>query len=228
MTTDTTGGASAPITSKLALAKAAQAEVQSEITAQRVALVTTMLEHKNIGGEDQTQESLLAIMEKFPEGLPYAFLQTVFPDAALTAAREELKKAKKIEQVGKKGKIVIKPVVTAVPLRPPRVRELAEALRLEPEEMEALLLRLERFGRLLRVAANRFFLPETVVTLGRLAHALAAESEDGGFTAADYNKRSGIGRNLTIEVLEYLDGLGVTRRAGDLRHGVKPAEEAAG
>ena len=108
------------------------------------------------------------------------------------------------------------------------MRELAEALRLEPEEMEALLLRLERFGRLLRVAANRFFLPETVVTLGRLAHALAAESEDGGFTAADYNKRSGIGRNLTIEVLEYLDGLGVTRRAGDLRHGVKPAEEAAG
>ena len=108
MTTDTTGGASAPATSKLALAKAAQAEVQSEITAQRVALVTTMLEYDSIGGEDKTQESLLAIVEKFPDGLPYAFLQTVFPDAALTAAREALKKAGKIEQIGKKGKVTIK------------------------------------------------------------------------------------------------------------------------
>ena len=34
----------------------------------------------------------------------------------------------------------------------------------------------------------------------------------------------GIGRNVAIEVLEYLDGKGVTRRMGDTRSVVKPLE----
>ena len=112
--------------------------------------------------------------------------------------------------------------------RPPRVRELAETMKLTPEAMESLLIRYERFGRLLRVAGNRFFLPETIVALGEVAHALVTDSEEAGFTAAEFNRRSGIGRNLTIVVLEYLDGMGVTRRGGDLRHVVRPAREAMG
>ena len=122
----------------------------------------------------------------------------------------------------------ILPVLAAAGLRPPRVRELAEKLKLEPEAMETLLLRFERFGRLVGVASNRFFLPETIVDLGQIADELATSSEEAGFTAAEFNKRSGIGRNLTIVVLEYLDALGVTRRAGDLRHVVRSAQEALG
>lgn len=118
--------------------------------------------------------------------------------------------------------------LTVAGLRPPRVRELAEAMGLGPEETEAMLRRFERFGRLLAVASNRFFLPETVAALGQIAWDLAAASEEAGFTAAEFNKRSGIGRNLTIVVLEYLDRLGVTRRAGDLRHVVRPVSEALG
>ncbi len=100
-------------------------------------------------------------------------------------------------------------------LRPPRVREVAEALGLDPEAAEALLVRFERFGRVLRVAPNRFFLPETVAALAREAVALA---EPDGFTAADYNRKTGLGRNVAIEVLEFLDMLGITRRTGELRH----------
>ena len=76
------------------------------------------------------------------------------------------------------------------------------------------------------MASNRFFLPETIVVLGEMADELAAGSEDAGFTAAEFNKRSGIGRNLAIVVLEYLDGIGVTQRVGDLRHVVRPVREA--
>jgi selenocysteine-specific elongation factor len=107
-------------------------------------------------------------------------------------------------------------------LRPPRVREVAEALVLEPEAAEALLERYERFGRVLRVAPNRFFLPETVAALAREAAALA---EPDGFTAADYNRRTGIGRNVAIEVLEFLDTMGLTCRTGELRHMVGDPEE---
>ncbi len=119
-------------------------------------------------------------------------------------------------------------ILAAAGLRPPRVRELAAELRLAPEDMEALLLRIERFGRLAAVASNRFFLPETILALGEVADALAAESEEAGFTAAEFNKRSGIGRNLTIIVLEYLDAIGVTRRAGDLRHVARRPRDAMG
>ena len=113
---------------------------------------------------------------------------------------------------------LVRAALAAADLRPPRVRELAEALALTPEDAEALMLRLERFGRVVRLASNRFFLPETLAALGQAAAGLASTSEEAGFTAAEFNKRTGIGRNLTIVVLEFLDGIGVTRRSGDLRH----------
>jgi selenocysteine-specific elongation factor len=105
----------------------------------------------------------------------------------------------------------------AAGLRAPRVRELATEMALAPEAMEAMLVRLERFGRLARVAPNRFFLPETLAAFATIARDLA-DGEAGGFTAAEFNKRTGIGRNLTIELLEFMDRTGLTRRTGDLRH----------
>lgn len=101
--------ATKPDKSKLDLVKEAQAEVQSNVTAKRNELIDALMEHKSIGGEDQAKESLLEIVERFPEGISYPFLQSVFPDVNLTAAREELKKENKIEQIGKKGKVTLKP-----------------------------------------------------------------------------------------------------------------------
>jgi len=113
-------------------------------------------------------------------------------------------------------------------LRPPRVRELAAALGLEPEPLARFLKRAERFGRVAAVAANRFFLPQTIARLAALAAALAEESPEQHFTAAAFKDRSGIGRNLTIEVLEYLDSIGVTRRVGDARIVLRSAAELCG
>jgi selenocysteine-specific elongation factor len=67
------------------------------------------------------------------------------------------------------------------------------------------------------VAPNRFFLPGTVARLAAIAHDLAAAGPAGTFTAAAFNDRARVGRNLTIEILEYLDRIGVTRRVGDAR-----------
>ena len=122
----------------------------------------------------------------------------------------------------------IEPALAAEPLRPPRVRELADLLALPPDETEALLVRLEHFGLLLRVAPNRFYPPSGVIALGDIAAALAAEAEERAFTARAFNQRSGIGRNLTIQVLEYLDKIGVTRRVGEPRHVVRPVAEVLG
>jgi len=102
-------------------------------------------------------------------------------------------------------------------LRPPRVRELAETIGLEPEAAARLMKRYERFGRVAPVAGNRYFLPGTLARLAVIARELAESTPDGVFTAASFKDRSGVGRNLTIEILEYLDRIGVTRRMGDAR-----------
>jgi selenocysteine-specific elongation factor len=102
-------------------------------------------------------------------------------------------------------------------LRPPRVRELAATLALDPEATERLLNRAERLGRVAKIADNRYFLPETLARLAEIAQELADGSPEGTFTAATFKDFSGVGRNLTIQILEYLDKMGVTRRVGDAR-----------
>jgi selenocysteine-specific elongation factor len=42
------------------------------------------------------------------------------------------------------------------------------------------------------------------------------------FTVKQYRDQTGIGRNLSIEILEYFDRQGVTRRIGDVRQIMRP------
>src|SRR5262249_51344783 len=108
-------------------------------------------------------------------------------------------------------------------LGPPRVGELAASIGVELQPFERFLKRLERFGRVAPVAPNRVFLPETVARLAEIAAELADALSEAQFTAASFKDRSGIGRNLTIEVLEYLDRIGATRRVGNARIVVRSA-----
>ena len=120
----------------------------------------------------------------------------------------------------------VAPLLQQGGLRPPRVREIAEALGIGHEPVEALLRRAARIGLVLPVADNRFFPPEAVAALARLAETLAGEAADGRFTAAAFKDRSGIGRNVTIELLEFFDRRGFTRREGESRRIRQPAAEA--
>ncbi|WP_339805905.1 selenocysteine-specific translation elongation factor [uncultured Marinobacter sp.] len=95
-------------------------------------------------------------------------------------------------------------------LKPPIVGELAEALDLPREQMQLFLERMHTLGRLIAVAPNRFYRPETVAELASVAVALAEASPTGAFDARTYRDASGIGRRLTVSVLEYLDRAGVT------------------
>ena len=122
----------------------------------------------------------------------------------------------------------VEQAIATDPARPPRVREIADLLAVPPDRAEALLVRLERFGLLLRVAPNRFFTRAGMIALGDIAATLTAESDEGTFNAAAFNRRSGIGRNLTIQVLEYLDKIGVAQRSGEHRHVVRTAADVLG
>jgi len=98
-------------------------------------------------------------------------------------------------------------------MRPPIVGELADNLALDLASLKAFLLRMQRAGELVAVAPNRYYLPSQVDDLVAVARLLVADSPTGSFNAAEYRDASGIGRNLTIQALEYLDRAGVTRFA---------------
>src|SRR3546814_4254469 len=90
----------------------------------------------------------------------------------------------------------LEPLLGAGGLRPPRVRELAEAVDLDHERIGATLRRLSRLGIVLPVADNRFFPPRAIGALARIAAETAAMSPDGGFTAVMFKDRAGIGRKI--------------------------------
>ena len=102
-------------------------------------------------------------------------------------------------------------------LRPPAAGEMAKTLGMELADLTGFLDHASRLGHLVRVAKNRFFLPESMDELVRIAATLAGESEGGVFDAAAYRDRSGLGRNVTIEVLEFMDRMRITRYAGGRR-----------
>ena len=107
------------------------------------------------------------------------------------------------------------PILREDPTKPPVLHDLAKAINIEPRALEKTLIQIVKTGRLVRPVKNRFFLIEGIETL---SNALP-EAAGGGdsFTVQQYRDVTGIGRNLCIEILEYFDRQGITRRAGDVR-----------
>jgi selenocysteine-specific elongation factor len=115
-------------------------------------------------------------------------------------------------------------------LRAPSLSALAQALRQDTAEVLKTLHRLETLGFVIAVAKNRFFTLRQAAKLAGIAERLAASDGDDGtaLTAAAFRKESGIGRNLTIEVLEYFDRAGFTRRKGAYRRILRSSSELFG
>lgn len=117
------------------------------------------------------------------------------------------------------------PALVSADGRPQTVFEVAQAIGVDKAEVNALLSRAVDVGLVSRVSANRFMEPATLRKLAQVAEAGAARSPDGRFNAADFRDWSGMGRNLSIEILEYFDRLGLTKRMGDDRVIRRPADE---
>lgn len=120
---------------------------------------------------------------------------------------------------------MVKPLMTSAGSRSITVRDLAQELGFDDRRMATFLTRAARLGFVIQVAKNRFYIPNTLRGLAVIAENLARETEGGVITAKEYRDRSEIGRNLTIEVLEYFDKARFTRRVGEAREILRPAAE---
>jgi selenocysteine-specific elongation factor len=111
--------------------------------------------------------------------------------------------------------LTVRPLIAAERFRPPRVRDMATALKVPEAAMRVTLKRLMRMGQVLEIAPDHFFLRETVAEMAAIA--AAAVDADGWLTAAMFRDRLDNGRKVAIQILEYFDKAGVTVRSGDAR-----------
>lgn len=96
------------------------------------------------------------------------------------------------------------------------VRDLAAATG-EPESLvRAGLSSLARQGELHQVVRDLFYADTVMRRLAGIARGLAAEQGDHAITASGFRDAAQVGRKRAIQVLEYLDRIGVLRRAGEV------------
>ncbi|MEQ8232057.1 MAG: selenocysteine-specific translation elongation factor [Gammaproteobacteria bacterium] len=101
--------------------------------------------------------------------------------------------------------------------RAPVVHDMLEPLGIDLKTLEAFLARATRAGDVVRVSARRYFLPAAMTAFEATVHELARAQPEGTFSVADFRDRTGIGRNAVVEILEYFDRIGLTRREGQVR-----------
>jgi selenocysteine-specific elongation factor len=104
----------------------------------------------------------------------------------------------------------IRPWLAEAPIDPPWVRDLARMSGRDEVLMRRLLQKLARQGKLYQVVRDLFYLPEAVARLAAVVHDL--EHAAGETRAAEFRDRTGLGRKRAIQVLEYFDRVGFTRR----------------
>jgi selenocysteine-specific elongation factor len=109
----------------------------------------------------------------------------------------------------------VQALIAAQRFNPPRTRDLVAPAGVAEPALRAALHRIARFGRLVEVAHDHFFLRETLAEIFSIAADL--ERDAGAVTAGAFRDRLGIGRKVAIQVLEFFDIAGVTRRQGDAR-----------
>ena len=104
----------------------------------------------------------------------------------------------------------IQPWLAESPFDPPWMRDLAKRAGCDEASMRRLLQKLARQGKLYQVVRDLFYLPETIARLATMVQEL--ENEAGETRAAEFRDRTGFGRKRAIQVLEFFDRVGYTRR----------------
>ena len=103
---------------------------------------------------------------------------------------------------------------------PPRVRDIARALGEDESAMRGLFVRLASLGEVYKVAHDHYYLPTTVHALAGVLAEL--QQSDGVAIAAAFRDRIGVGRKIAIQILEFFDRVGYTRRLGDEHRIIQP------
>ena len=152
-------------------------------------------------------------------------------DSLLEAALEDLVGSSLLKRVNGRIRLPgLEPVVTAQQISDwelitsvlsqyqaqiPTLSDLLESLELSRETLQSALMVAVKDGRVHKISTTRFLLSDR---LNHFAQSLTALFETQGmFSVADARDHLALGRNSCVDLLEYFDQVGVTRRDGDKR-----------
>ena len=100
------------------------------------------------------------------------------------------------------------------PKQCPSSGDIAKELKTSQFELEKQMRELVKLGKLIEIASHRFYLPET---LRMIEKDIVELTQKGPFSVAQFRDFTGISRNIAIEILEYFDRKGFTRRQENTR-----------
>jgi selenocysteine-specific elongation factor len=98
--------------------------------------------------------------------------------------------------------------------QPPSLGDIGKILREPLPQLSKAVRALASKGAVVVVNDKRLYLPTHLAVLIDTAERLSSQ---GPFSAREFRDATGIGRNIAIDVLEYFDARGFTRRQGDTR-----------
>jgi selenocysteine-specific elongation factor len=107
----------------------------------------------------------------------------------------------------------ILPLLEAGGFDPPWVRDLSSRLKVNEQDVRILLNRLARRGEVHQVVKDLFYSKSAVARLSGIARTL--NDQAGMVRAAEFRDRIGLGRKRAIQILEFFDRIGYTRRTND-------------
>ena len=98
--------------------------------------------------------------------------------------------------------------------QPPSAGDLAKIWGDSQQDMQRALRELAKRGLLVQVADHRFYLPQVI---DQIAVQVAEMAGKAPFPVREFRDATGIGRNVAIDILEYFDRKGFTRREDNHR-----------
>jgi selenocysteine-specific elongation factor len=160
-----------------------------------------------------------------------AKLQGRDKESLLEAALADLVNSSLLKRVSGRVRLpAVEPVVTAQEARDwelistilsqyqaqiPTLSDLLESLQLSREALQSALMGAVKDGRVYKISTTRFLLSDR---LNHFVQSLTTLFETQGmFSVADARDHLALGRNSCVDLLEYFDQVGVTRRDGDKR-----------
>lgn len=94
------------------------------------------------------------------------------------------------------------------------VRDLANEMKIDEKEIRSLLRKAAQLGLIIPIIADRYY---THTSIEKFASIIVKYNENNGsVTAADFRDELSVGRKLAVQILEYFDRTGFTRRKKDL------------
>ncbi|MDG2313574.1 MAG: selenocysteine-specific translation elongation factor [Alphaproteobacteria bacterium] len=167
------------------------------------------------------------LINNIPESIFHGLINVLLTDGSVNSEGTLLHLPNKRIQLSPEDEklwMIVLPLLIRNPNQPPVIHDLAKKINIQPDNLNRFLHRVTNLGLAIQISKNRFYERDSLTELAYKFEVLSKELVDG-VTPSKFRDQAGMGRNLTIELLEYFDRCGLSKRSGNIRTLVKPARE---